>query len=73
MNMIKDNWNIVSQIKSTTHAEGVELTDHVDETVLGGYILRIDDLQIDASIRKSFDTLRREMISTDYKLKYGCG
>ena len=41
----------------------VELETKVDESLLGGYVLRIGDNQIDDSLRSKLNNLRREFKS----------
>jgi F-type H+-transporting ATPase subunit delta len=38
----------------------VEMTEKVDQNILGGFILNWDDLQIDASVTKKLSDLRME-------------
>lgn len=40
----------------------VELVEKVDESLLGGMILRIDDKQLDASIRRKLNDIKKELV-----------
>jgi F-type H+-transporting ATPase subunit delta len=43
-------------------APGAELMNHVDERLIGGAIIRIDDKRIDGSVAGSLQRLRRELV-----------
>ena len=49
------------------HDGEVELTETLDAELLGGFILRMDDKQIDASIKRQLSTLRRKLTEHDYE------
>lgn len=38
----------------------IEFIEHVDESVVGGFILRVDDAYIDASVRNRLNRFRKE-------------
>jgi len=40
----------------------VELHEQVDQNIIGGFILRVDDQQIDASISSKLSRIKRELI-----------
>jgi F-type H+-transporting ATPase subunit delta len=42
----------------------VELAEKVEPDIIGGFVLRIDDQQINASIRAQLNKIRRELIHT---------
>jgi F-type H+-transporting ATPase subunit delta len=49
-------------IKEYTGKE-VELTEHIDETLIGGFVLRVGDKQIDDSIRRKLNDLKVSLAS----------
>tara|TARA_B110000444_G_scaffold260968_1_gene310215 strand:+ start:2619 stop:3176 length:558 start_codon:yes stop_codon:yes gene_type:complete len=49
------------------HDGDVELTETIDPDLLGGFILRMDDKEIDASIKRQLNTLRRQLTEHDYE------
>jgi len=49
------------------HDGEVDLKETVDPTLLGGYILTLDDKQIDASLKRQLSTLRRKLSEHDYE------
>ncbi|MFN4144225.1 MAG: ATP synthase F1 subunit delta [Runella sp.] len=51
--------NVVAEATGKT----VELEEKVDEKLIGGYILRVGDRQIDASIRKSLNDLKLKLLN----------
>jgi F-type H+-transporting ATPase subunit delta len=57
------------QIKSTIkgkHSE-VMLDDMVNPAIIGGYILRLDDIQFDASVASKLKKIKQEMDNTSIK------
>jgi F-type H+-transporting ATPase subunit delta len=54
--------DIVGQIE---HASGrtVEATRHVDPDLIGGVVLQVGSLRVDASVRGRLDRLRRELVT----------
>lgn len=46
----------------------VLLDDREDPSVMGGFILEIDDLKLDASIRERFRRLRRELVVNESRI-----
>ena len=61
--------NILAEIAKLHNGE-VELTETVDADLLGGFILRLDDKQIDASIKRQLNTLRRKLTEHDYEPEF---
>lgn len=52
---------VLAKIKELTN-KSVELENIVDEDILGGFILRIGDMQYDASVSSKLNKLKREFI-----------
>ncbi|MEJ6791688.1 MAG: ATP synthase F1 subunit delta [Lacinutrix sp.] len=50
---------VLAKVKELTRKE-VAVENIIDETILGGFILRVGDLQYDASITNQLNKLRRE-------------
>lgn len=50
---------VLAKVKELT-GKNVTLTNVIDETILGGFILRVGDLQYDASISNQLNKLKRE-------------
>jgi F-type H+-transporting ATPase subunit delta len=42
----------------------VELSEKIDPSIIGGFVLRIEDQQIDASIKTQLKKIKRELIHT---------
>lgn len=43
------------------HKSGsIEFSEHVDESIIGGFILRVDDSYVDASVRNRLNRFRKE-------------
>lgn len=56
---------IMSLIKETTTGE-VEIKEIVDSEIIGGLVVRIGDKQVDASIRKKLNALKKEFSKNLY-------
>jgi F-type H+-transporting ATPase subunit delta len=52
--------DIISEVFSTK----VELEEKIDTEIIGGFILRIDDKYIDASIRNKLRKIRKELLGS---------
>lgn len=42
----------------------IELSKHVDPSIIGGFVLRVEDQQINASIAAQLNKIRRELINS---------
>ena len=52
------------------HDGVIELKETLDPDLLGGFILRMDDKQIDASLKRQLSTLRRKLSEHDYEPEF---
>ena len=52
------------------HDGEIELNETVDPDLLGGFILKMDDKQIDASLKRQLSTLRRKLTEHDYEPEF---
>lgn len=57
---------IVDKIKTITKSKKVILSTRVDKDLIGGFLLRIDDLQYDASIARKLNNLRHKFKQNSY-------
>jgi F-type H+-transporting ATPase subunit delta len=53
---------ILSKAQELANGKEVHLKNKVDESIIGGFILRVGDVQIDASIINKLGNLKRELI-----------
>ena len=53
---------LVQKIKSDYNLSEVELTEKVDQNLIGGMVLRIGDKQLDASIRRQLNDIKQELV-----------
>jgi len=51
---------VLAKVKEMTGSESVSLVNKIDETIIGGFILRVGDLQYNASIANQLDSIKRE-------------
>lgn len=56
---------VMTKVKELTSSESVTLKNEVDTEILGGFILRVGDIQYDASIRNQFENLKKQF-TTQY-------
>src|SRR5690606_26303796 len=56
----KQREEFVKVVKDAT-GKTVDLSEKIDETLIGGYVLKVGDLQIDTSIRKKINELKLEL------------
>jgi len=53
----------VSDLIANLFKTKVDLKENIDETIIGGFILKVDDSFIDASIRNKLRKIRKELIA----------
>ncbi len=54
---------ILAKVKELTGSK-VSLENKIDESIVGGFVLRIGDLQYDASVANKLNTLKREFTNS---------
>ena len=52
--------NVLSKVKQMTGSENVTINNTIDESIIGGFILRVGDLQYNVSIANQLGNLKRE-------------
>jgi len=57
---------ILAKVKELTQGKEVTLKSIVDESIIGGFVLRIGDLQYNASVASQLSNLRRSFDDTSY-------
>ena len=56
---------VLAKAKELSSAD-ISLENNVDPSIVGGFILRIGDLQYNASVAHQLDHLKRELTQTNY-------
>ncbi len=51
---------VLAKVKEMTSSESVTIENIIDESIIGGFILRVGDLQYNASIANKLGNLKRE-------------
>ena len=51
---------VLSKVKQMTGSENVTIHNTIDDSIIGGFILRVGDLQYNASIANQLGSLKRE-------------
>tara|TARA_B100000795_G_scaffold120560_1_gene89764 strand:+ start:890 stop:1429 length:540 start_codon:yes stop_codon:yes gene_type:complete len=51
---------VLSKVKEMTGSENVTIHNTIDDSIIGGFILRVGDLQYNASIANQLGSLKRE-------------
>ena len=51
---------VLSKVKEMTGSENVTIDNTIDDSIIGGFILRVGDLQYNASIANQLGNLKRE-------------
>jgi len=64
---IKDS--VLKLLKSITD-KNIELEEHIDEDIIGGYLINLEDYQYDATIKTQLKRLRKEFSHNLYIKKY---
>jgi F-type H+-transporting ATPase subunit delta len=61
---------LVEQIRKSLESEfggKVELSQMIDEQIIGGFVLRVDDTQYDASIAAQLKKIKEKLLQTELK------
>lgn len=59
---------VIEDMMSRKTGNVVHLEERVEESLIGGFVLQIDDLQMDASVAGQFKLLRRELIDNNNRI-----
>ena len=51
---------VLAKVEELTGSKSVTLENEIDESIIGGFILRVGDLQYNASIANQLGNLKRE-------------
>ena len=61
---------VLAQLKLVAGDADVQIEERVDESIIGGFILRIGDREFNASIANKLQQLKREFVSNPYIKEY---
>lgn len=53
---------ILAKVKSLTGKEGL-LSENIDENIIGGFVLRVGDIEYNASLKHQFDQLKEVLVN----------
>lgn len=53
-------------VQKMTPAKQIELDQHIDSALLGGYVLQVEDKRLDQSLRKRLRLLKKEYVTAGY-------
>ncbi len=53
---------ILEQLKAAYQLSAIELDEQIDESLIGGIVMRMGDKQLDASIRRQLNDIKKEII-----------
>tara|TARA_B110000503_G_scaffold65871_1_gene103408 strand:+ start:98 stop:640 length:543 start_codon:yes stop_codon:yes gene_type:complete len=53
---------LVNKIKTDYSLSAVELVEKIDASLIGGMVLRMGDMQLDASIRRQLNDIKQELV-----------
>lgn len=54
-------------VKKMNDGGTIDVTEEVDPDIIGGFVLKVEDRMVDASIQSQLRTLHRELIDTSYE------
>jgi F-type H+-transporting ATPase subunit delta len=61
--------NILSKIAGYMPEDTVDLKTEIDASLIGGFVLEVEDKLYDASVRKSLNDIRTKIVDTSYVSK----
>lgn len=53
----------ISSILAKAFNSEIELTEQVDENIIGGFVIRVEDQQLDASVSNQLNQIKRELLT----------
>lgn len=59
--------DILAQLKKLNPDGEIEITENVDPELIGGFVIKVEDKMIDASVRTQLRKLRREFTDNSYE------
>jgi F-type H+-transporting ATPase subunit delta len=59
----------ITQLIRNTYHTTVELEEKQNKQLIGGFIIRIDDMMMDASVSKKLRIMRKTLVTAEYKRK----
>lgn len=57
---------VLAQLKSVVGDAEVQMEERVDETIIGGFVLRVGDREFNASVANKLQKLKREFVSNPH-------
>lgn len=57
----------LSQLLSKSFDSKIDLQEVVDKEIIGGFVLRVEDQQLDASVSTQLNNIKRELLSNSIK------
>ncbi|MBP7462983.1 MAG: ATP synthase F1 subunit delta [Bacteroidales bacterium] len=63
------NTESVRKLLASHFNASIEFTNKFDESLIGGFIVQVDDMQIDTSIKAQLENIRRNLTNDSYKSK----
>lgn len=57
---------VLAQLKSVVGDDEVQMEERVDENLIGGFVLRVGDLEFNASVANKLQKLKREFVSNPH-------
>jgi len=62
-----ESLNRLKKITSKLKADSVKIVEIVDKSLIGGFRLNVDDMQVDASLKTKLEELKRNFSKNTYK------
>lgn len=59
----------ITQLIRNAYHTTVELEEKQNKQIIGGFIIRIDDMMMDASVSKELRNMRKKLVTAEYKRK----
>lgn len=61
---------VLAQLKTVVGDAEIQVEERVDENLIGGFVLRVGDREINASVANKLQKLKREFVSNPYIKEY---
>ena len=64
----REKEDIKQLIREAFDARKVDFREEVDERIMGGFIIQVEDQLLDASVRRQLEMIRRKLFAKNYSL-----
>ncbi|GAB4293753.1 MAG: ATP synthase F1 subunit delta [Marinilabiliales bacterium] len=68
----KPNESLIAELKKLIieiYKSKIDLETQIDDSIIGGFVISVDDMKLDASVRKTLKDFEKALINTSFEYK----